>query len=180
MLTFAQKQEAVAELKRKFEKASTVIVADYRGLDVMSVNALRMQLRQEGEGEYEYHVVKNSVLKRAAEGLSAEALHEHFRGPTAVALSYGDPVGLAKVLVKYAKEHDAFEIKGGLLEGRAVDDAEIGTLATLPGLEELRGTLVGLLQAPAQKIAAVLQAPAAQLARVMEARRAQLEESGGA
>ncbi len=180
MLTYAKKQEAVAELKEKFEKASTIILADYRGIDVMSVNGLRSQLHTEGDGEYEYRVVKNSVLKRAAEGSSAEALNEHFVGPTAVAISYGDPVGLAKVLVGYADENEAFEIKGGLLDGRAVDTGEIGTLATLPGLDELRGKIVGLLQAPAQKIAAVLAAPASQLARVTDARRAQLEESGGA
>jgi len=180
MLTYAQKQEAVANIKDKFEKAKTVIVADPCGLDVTSVNTLRSQIRTTGEGEFEYQVVKNSVLKRAAAGLPAEALTDHFSGPTAVAFSYGDPVGLAKVLVKYAEDHEAFEIKGGLLDGRAVDTGEIGTLATLPGLDELRGKPVGLLQAPAQKIAAVLAAPASQLARVTDARRAQLEESGGA
>ena len=84
------------------------------------------------------------------------------------------------MLVKYAEDHESFEIKAGLLDGRAVDTGEIGTLATLPGLDELRGKLVGLLQAPAQKIAAVLAAPATQLARVMDARRAQLDESGDA
>ncbi len=180
MLTYAQKQEAVAELKAKLDKASTVIVADYRGVDVMSVNGLRSQLHTEGKGDYEYRVVKNSVLKRAAEGGAAEALSDQFVGPTAVALSYGDPVGLAKVLVDYADGNEAFEIKGGLLDGRVVGTGEIGTLATLPGLDELRGKLVGLLQAPAQKIAAVLAAPATQLARVIDARRSQLEESGGA
>ncbi len=180
MLTYAQKQEAVAQLKGKFEKASTIILADPCGLDVTSVNTLRSQIRTTGEGEYEYQVVKNSVLKRAAAGNAAEVLADHFTGPTAVAISYGDPVGLAKVLVKYAEAHEAFEIKAGLLDGREVDTGEIGTLATLPGLDELRGKIVGLIQAPAQKIAAVLVAPATQLARVMDARRAQLEESGGA
>ena len=178
MLTFAQKEEAVAAMKERLDKASTVIVADYRGLDVPAINELRGQIRSEGDGQYEYAVVKNSVLKRAAAGGDAEALAEHFQGPTAVALSYGDPVGLAKVLVKYAEDHEAFEIKGGLLDGKPVGTGEIGTLATLPGLDELRGKIVGLLQAPAQKIAAVLQAPASQLARVTDARRAQLEAGG--
>jgi len=180
VLTYAQKRQAVEALRERFDKAGTIIVADYRGLDVPSVNTLRSQLRSEGEGQYEYLVVKNSVLKRAAAGGEVELLAEHFQGPTAVALSYSDPVGLAKVLVRYAKDNEAFEIKGGLMDGRVVGLDEIGTLATLPGLDELRGTIVGLLQAPAQKIAAVLQAPALQLARVMDARRAQLEESGGA
>lgn len=180
MLTYAQKQEAVAELKEKLERASTIIVADYRGVDVMSVNGLRGKLHTEGKGDYEYRVVKNSVLRRASEGTAVEVLVDHFVGPTAVALSYGDPVGLAKVLVGYADDNEAFAIKAGLLDGRAVEPAEIGTLATLPGLDELRGKIIGLLQAPAQKIAAVLVASATQLVRVTDARRAQLEESGGA
>ncbi len=179
MLTYAQKQEAVAALKDKFEKAKTIIVTDACGMDVMTMNGLRSQLHTDGQGEFEYKVVKNAILRRASEGLDAEALTPHFVGPTAIAISYGDPVGLAKVMTKYAEDHDHFEIKGGLLDGRAIDEKEIGTLATLPGLDELRGKIVGLLQAPAQKIAAVLAAPASQIARVTDARRAQLEESGG-
>jgi large subunit ribosomal protein L10 len=180
VLTYAQKQETVAELKDKFARAKSVFVADYRGLDVESINELRTRLRSEGQGEYEYHVTKNTLLKLAAEGSDVAALTEHFQGPTAIALSYGDPVGLAKALVGYAKEHEAFELRGGLLDGKAIGTGEIATLATLPGLDGLRGMLVGLLQAPAQKIAAILAAPAGQLARVIEARRAQQEESGGA
>ncbi len=180
MLTYAQKQEAVGELQDKFARAKSVFVVDYRGLDVQAVNELRSKLHVEGNGDYEYRVVKNSVLRRAAEGSEAAHLAEHFNGPTAIALSYGDPVSLAKTLVGYAKDHQAFELRAGLLEGRPIDTAEITTLATLPGLDQLRATLVGLLQAPAQKIAAVLVAPAGQLARLAEARRASLEESGGA
>lgn len=174
MLTQTQKQEAVTELKDKFTRATSVIVADYRGLDVEAVNQLRTKLRS--EGDFEYRVTKNTLLRRATEGLDAEALGEHFQGPTAVAFAYGDPVGLAKLLVDYAKDHEAFELRGGLLDGRAIDTGEIATLATLPSLDELRGKLIGLLQAPAQKIAAVLAAAPTQLARVIDARRAQLEE----
>lgn len=178
MLTFAQKQDQVAELKDKFSRATSVIVADYRGLDVDAVNRLRSRLRTDGQGAYEYQVTKNTLLRRAVEGSDVAVLQEHFQGPTAIAISYGDPVGLAKCLVDYAKEHEAFELRAGYMEGRAIGRAEIATLATLPSLDELRGKLVGLLQAPAQKIAAVLVAPGAQLARVVEARRSSLE--GGA
>jgi len=178
MQTFQQKQEAVADFRDRFGRANGVFVADYCGIDVGAVSSLRGSLRTAGEGAYEYHVVKNSILRRAAEGSDAEVLLPHFVGPTAVAFSYADPAGLAKALVGFAKEHEVFELKGGLLDGRAIDTSEIATLATLPGLDELRGKLVGLLQAPAQKIAAVLQAPGAQLARVVEARRAQLETGG--
>lgn len=180
MLTRTQKQEQVAELRDKFGRATSVIVADYRGVDVPSINGLRSKLRAGESQEYEYRVTKNSVLRRAAEGLPAEAILEAFNGPTAVALSFGDPVSLAKILVDFAKEHEVFEIRAGLVDGRVVGGAEITHLATLPSLDELRGRLVGLVQAPAQKLAQLMVAPAAQLARLTDARRAQLEESGGA
>jgi len=180
MLTRAQKEEAVAELKGKFARANSVIVAHYRGLDVASVDKLRAKLRADGPNKYEYQVVKNSLLKIASEGSDAAVLKPHFRGPTAVALSYGDPVKLAKTLVDYAKENEKFALQGGMLAGKAIDQKEIATLATLPSLETLRAQLVGLLQAPAQKILGVLQAPGAQIARLASARSKQLEEAGGA
>ena len=179
MLTRVQKEAAVDDLRDRFGRATGIFVADYRGLSVDQVNQLRVKLRELGEG-YEYQVAKNSLLKRATEGEGASALADHFKGPTAVAFSFAEPVGLAKALVDYAKENEAFELKGGFMDGQPLDTSEIATLATLPSLDGLRGKLVGLLQAPAQKIAAVLQAPAAQLARVTDARRAQLEEAGGA
>lgn len=175
MLTRAQKTQQIDDLKDKFQRATSVIVADYRGIDVPAVNTLRSKLR---EGEYEYRVAKNTLLRVACEGTSVEAIREHFQGPTAIAISFGDPAGLAKTLVDYAKDHEAFEIRGGVVEGKALDTAEVGTLATLPTLDELRGKLVGLIQAPATKIAGVLQAPAGQMARVMAARKDALE--GGA
>lgn len=180
MLSQAQKREAVAELREKFGRARSVFVADYRGLDVLAVDNLRSRLRADGNGDFEYRVVKNTLLRRAVEGSEAASLTPHFDGPTAVALSYGDPVRLAKTLVDYAKDHEAFELRAGWLEGRTIDTGEIATLATLPSLDELRAKLVGLVQAPAQKIAAVLIAPGAQLARLVEARRAKLEETGEA
>jgi large subunit ribosomal protein L10 len=178
VLTRAQKETAVEDLRGKFAKASSVFVADYRGLSVDAVNRLRSKLR-EGGGAYDYQVAKNTLLRLAVAGSDASAVAEHFIGPTAVAFSFDEPVALAKVLVDYAKENEAFELKGGLIEGRAIDRGEIATLATLPSLDGLRGKLIGLLQAPAQKVLGVLQAPAGQLARVVEARRGQLEEAGG-
>ena len=176
MLTRTQKQEAVVELKGCFERATSVFVADYRGLDVPSVNKLRSEIRAKGEGDYEYRVTKNTLLRLAVEGSDAEPLKEHFEGPTALAFSYGDPVGLAKILVDFSKDYEVFEIRGGLVDGAPMASADIATLATLPGLEELRAKLVGLIQAPATKIAGVLQAPAGQLARLAAARKDQLAE----
>ena len=176
MLTRAQKEQQVSDLREKFDRATSVIVADYRGIGVDAVNKLRSQLYGDGSGDYEYQVIKNSVLKLAAKDGAADALTEHFSGPTAVAISYGDPVQLAKILVDYAKENEVFELKGGLLDGRAIDNAEIGTLATLPSLDELRGKLVGLLQAPAGKLARLMNEPGGQLARLVAARRDALGE----
>jgi large subunit ribosomal protein L10 len=180
MLSRAQKEEAVASLKEKFSRASSVIVAEYRGLDVATVDKLRAKLRSDGGGKYEYHVVKNSLLRIASEGSDVAVLKPHFKGPTAVAISYADPVKLAKTLVDYAKENDKFALRGGMLAGKAIDAKEIATLATLPSLETLRAQLIGLLQAPAQKILGVLQAPGGQLARLASARSKKLEEASGA
>lgn len=176
MLTRSEKETAVAELNEKFGRATSVFVADYRGLSVEDVNELRGRIRDVGEGECEYRVVKNTLLRLASEGSGAEVLKDHFSGPTSVTISYGDPVSVAKVLVKYAKDHQVFEIKGAMLEGKAMDQAEVAKLATLPTLLELRAQLVGLLQAPAGKLARLLNEPAGQLARLVAARKDALEE----
>jgi large subunit ribosomal protein L10 len=173
VLTRAQKQEQVAELVEKFDRATCIYLADYRGVDVEAVNQLRRRIRGEGDGVCEYRVAKNSILRRAASGSSVADLHGQIDGPTAVAIGYGDPVGLAKILTEFAKEHEVFEVRAGIVEGRAVDSREIGTLATLPNLEELRGKLVGLLQAPATKLVRLLSEPGGQIARVLNARGAQ-------
>ena len=178
MLTRAEKESQVAELRDCLGRASSVFLADYRGLDVQAVNKLRSKLRAEGDGNFEYRVVKNRLLMRAAEGLDAASLCEQLGGPRALAFSFGDPVALAKLLVDYAKEHEVFELKAGVVSGRTVGPSEIATLATLPSLDGLRGQLVGLLQAPATKIARVLAAPASQLARLVDARREQLDAGG--
>ena len=178
MLTRAEKQEQAVELKSMFSRATCVYVANYRGLNVETVNALRRRVRAEGNGDYEYRVTKNSVLRRAAEGSDVAGIAELFRGPTAVALSYGDPAGLAKILQEFAKDHEAFEVKGGLLDGAAIGSDEIATLAMLPSLDELRSRFVGLIQAPASKLARLLNEPAAQLARLFEARARQGEADG--
>ena len=176
MLTRTQKEEAVSVLSEKFSRATSVVVADYRGLDVGAVTELRTKLREATDGQTEYQVAKNTLLKLAASGSAAEVLTEHFTGPTAVAISYGDPVSAAKVIVDYAKAHEVFQIKGAMLEGKALDDQEFAKLATLPSLLELRGKLVGLLMAPASKLARLLKEPGAQVARVVAARRDSLGE----
>lgn len=175
MLTRSQKEEVVGELREKFARATSVFVAEYRGLDVARVDALRRKLRASGGDGYEYRVTKNTLLRRAAEGNDVAAVLPHFKGPTAVAISFGDPVQLAKILIDYAKENELFQLRGAMLDGKALDQKEIATLATLPSLEQLRGKIAGLLQAPAAKLARVIAAPPSQLARVVEARHKALE-----
>jgi len=178
VLTRAQKEEQVSVMRDKFGRATSIILADYRGLNVPEADSLRSQIRSEGTGDFEYQVVKNAVLRLAVAGEGTEALSEHLTGPTAVAISYGDPAGLAKLLVDYAKEHEVFELKGGYLDGEAIDTGQIETLATLPSLDELRGKIVGLLNAPATKLVRLVSEPGSQLARVVKAREDALAAGG--
>jgi len=170
VLTRVQKESQVAELKEKFGRATCMYVADYRGIGVEAVNQLRSRIHSEGQGEYEYRVVKNTVLRLACVDTPAEEVARYFQGPSALALSYGDPVGLAKILVDFAKDHESFELRGGLLEGNPVEQTEIATLATLPSLDVLRAQLVGLIQAPATKLVRLVSEPGGQIARVLAAR----------
>jgi large subunit ribosomal protein L10 len=177
MLTRTQKEEQVADLRDRFGRATSVFVADYRGLSVDRVNELRAKLRtSEAGGEVDYRVAKNAVLRRAAADSPIDVLTDRFTGPTAVAISYGDPAALAKLLVDYSKANEVFELKGAFLDGRCLAEEEIATLATLPSREELRSQFVGLLQAPATKLVRLLAEPGAQLARLVEARRSALED----
>ncbi|MFK7898032.1 MAG: 50S ribosomal protein L10 [Myxococcota bacterium] len=170
MLTRQQKEDQVAELRDKFGRATSVFVADYRGLGVKKMEALRGGLRDAEASESEFRVAKNSVLRLASEGGPAEGLKEHFTGTTSIAMSFGDPVALAKTLVDYAKENEKFELRSAMLDGEVLDVADISKLATLPSLDELRGKIVGLLQAPASKIARILNEPGGQVARVVAAK----------
>lgn len=170
MLTRQQKEEQVAELKDKFGRATSVFVADYKGLGVQQMESLRGGLRKAEASESEFRVAKNSILKLASDGGPVEGLQEHFKGTTSIAMSFGDPVALAKTLVDYAKENEAFELRSAVLDGEVLDAAAIKHLSTLPSLDELRGKIVGLLQAPAGKLARLLNEPGGQLARVVAAK----------
>lgn len=180
MLSRIQKEKQVAELKEKFGRATSVYVMNYRGLDVESANELRRKIRSEGDGDFEYRVAKNSVLKLAVSDSDFSTISSHFVGPTSVAISYGDPVGLAKVLAEFAHDHDVFELKAGVVDGDVVDPAQIEVLSKLPSLDALRGTLVGLIQAPATKLVRLIAEPGTQLARLVEARKSKLEEGEAA
>lgn len=161
----AEKAEAVEDLKGIFAQAGVVVVGHYAGLTVADMTNLRRRLREAGA---KFKVVKNRLAKIALDGTPGEAGAHLFTGPTAIAYSE-DPVAATKVAVAYAKEKDKFVLIGGMLGPVVLDQQGVQALATLPSLDELRGKLIGLIQAPATKVAGVLQAPAAQLARVLNA-----------
>jgi large subunit ribosomal protein L10 len=161
----AQKTELVSELNSTFNEVGVVVITRNLGMTVAQSTDLRTKMRAAGAS---YKVAKNRLAKIAAEGTDYAVLADLLTGPTALASST-DPVAAAKVAVEFAKTNDKLEIVGGAM-GKLLLDAEgVKALASLPSLDELRGKLVGLLQAPASKLAAITQAPAAQLARVFKA-----------
>ncbi len=162
----AQKAESIEALKGVFAGAGAVVVAHYSGLTVAEMTDLRGRLRKEGAT---LKVVKNTLVQKAMDGsASGEAGQALFTGPVAIAFA-PDPVSAAKVAVDYAKTNDKFVVQGAVMGAVVLDAKGVGALATLPSLDQIRGQLVGLIQAPATRIAGVVQAPAAQLARVFNA-----------
>jgi large subunit ribosomal protein L10 len=161
----AEKEDLVASLHRTFTETAVVLVNHYSGLTVAEIGDLRKRMREAGAG---LKVTKNRLTKRALEGTRYQELGSLFRGPTAIAFS-NDPVAAAKVAVAFAKTNPKLILLGGGVAGQLIDAEGVRALATLPSLDEIRGTLIGLLSAPATRLATVLQAPGAQLARVFSA-----------
>lgn len=161
----AQKSESIETLKGVFADAGAVVVTHYLGLTVAEMTDLRGRLRKEGAS---LKVVKNTLVQKALDGSKGEAGDALFTGP--VAIAYGpDPVSAAKVATEYAKGNDKFVVVGGIMGDVVLDAKGVGALATLPSLDQIRAQLIGLINAPATKVAGVLQAPAGQLARVFNA-----------
>lgn len=161
----SQKEQAVTDLRKALEDAALVVVTHQSGLTVSQSTDLRRRMRDAGAA---FKVTKNRLTLRALEGTRFSGIAPLFTGPTAIAFS-ADPIAAAKVAVQFAKENGKLVILGGGFGADVLDADGVRALAALPSLDELRGRIVGLLQAPATKVAAVLQAPAAQLARVMSA-----------
>jgi len=148
-----EKKELVQGLHEKFSRAKALILTDFRGLDTSAMNALRNQLR---EASVEYRVVKNTLMSMASDGTDMAVLKDHFSGPSAVALSYDDPVVPAKVLTKFGEENAALTIKAGVLDGKVVDVAGIERLSKLPSREGLLAQLLSVLNGPARSLLTVL------------------------
>ena len=165
----SQKADLVAELKHVFTDTSVVVVARNHGLSVAQSTDLRLKMRDAGA---QYKVAKNRLALIALDGTRYSPIGDLLKGPTALATST-DPVAAAKVAVEFAKSNDKFEIVGGAMGDTVLDVNGIKALAALPSLDELRATIVGLIQAPASKIARTVNEPGAQLARVFAAYGAQ-------
>jgi len=161
----SQKEKLVATLHAALSETSCFVITHQKGLTVAEVTVLRRQMRAAGAS---FKVTKNTLASLAIAGTKFEQLAPLFVGPTAIAYSR-DPVAAAKVAVEFAKKNEKLQIIGGALDEKQLDAEGIKALATMPSLDELRGKIIGVLQAPASRIVGVLQAPGGQLTRVLNA-----------
>jgi large subunit ribosomal protein L10 len=162
-----EKQELISELHDEFGKSPHAILVDFRGLSVPAVTEFRRKVRQAGS---RYRVVKNSLALRAVKDTPLEKLSTKFENTTGVAYTGADPVALAKVLVDFAKDHPQLVVKGAVVAGNQMLDADgVKALSTMPSLPELRSKLLGLLQAPATQLVRLLATPSSQLVHVLAA-----------
>jgi len=143
-LRIQEKQQIVEDLRDRFSKSAIIVLTDYKGLDVAAMNDLRRRLRAE---EIEYRVVKNTILTRASADNDGDLIKDFFKGPSAVALGFNDPVAPAKVLAQFAKDHKQLEIKVGVMGGKVLDATAITALAKLPSREVLLGQFLAALNA---------------------------------
>ena len=174
-----QKELVVAELTERLRTAQSLIVADYRGLTMPQIDNLRTELLKHGA---KFTVVKNTLTRRAAEAAGAESVLALLEGPTAIAFleTDGDPVAVAKALGAAARETRVLEVRGGVLEGRAITPADVESLAKLPPFEQLRGQVVGAITSPLYAVVGLFNAPLQNLVGLIDARIEQLGASANA
>lgn len=163
-----QKEAYVAEYTEKLSRSQATYLTDYRGLTVANIGDLRGQLREQSNAELT--VAKNTLLRLAFEQAGWPVPDEHLEGPTAVLFCFDDPIMPAKVLSRYAKQNDLFEIKGGVMTDHVMGAAEVQGMADLPGREEILATLIGAIQGPAQSLFGTITAPLREIAQVLHAR----------
>ena len=167
-----KKKEIVKSLHEKFARSKVVIVTDCKGLDVAKMNDLRRRLR---EFEIEYKVAKNSLLIKASEETDVELIKDCFKGPSAVALSYDDPIAPAKVLIKFSKEHDKLEIKTGVMNGKVIDLNAIKAMSVLPPREVLLGQFLSVVNGVPEGFVRVINAIPMQFLNLLQAVKEQKE-----
>ncbi len=160
----ARKAETAKDLHEIFARAQTVVVAHYNGISTTELTGLRRALSDKGG---HFRVIKNSLALRAIEGTPNACLADFLRGPAAIAWSEGDPIAVPKTITEFRKKNEEMEIIGGASGGETLSAERVAALAALPSEDELRSKLIGLLNAPATRLASLLQAPAANLARLL-------------
>ena len=168
-----KKKTYVEEMKSFFKKTSSVFVTHYEGLTVKQIDELRSEMRNNGA---KFKVTKNRLTKLALEQTKFKDLIDLFTGPTAIAYS-DDPVAPAKVSSNFEKKLENFKIIGGGYDGDKIDIEKFNFLATLPSMDELRGKILGLISAPAQKITSIIKEPSGQLARLVSAHGENMDKS---
>ena len=170
-----EKAQQIAELKEKLQKSAAIVLADYRGLTVPAVTALREEFRKQ---QCEYKIYKNTLVKLAIKGTPMEKMGKYLEGPTALIYSWDSPSAAAKIAREYAKGNEKFKVKGGYLEGNVLDEKGVSASADMPGKDELRATLLATFVAPATNLVRTLNAGAQNFAFVVDARKRQLEAQG--
>ena len=168
-----EKAQVVSDLGEKVKGFQAVVLTNYRGLKVEQIDRLRQRLREE---KISYHVVKNTLMKLASKGTDLEKLDNYFEGPTAMAISYGDPVLLAKILSEFVKTQPSLEIKVGLIQGKVTSPEEVKALATMPSREVLFGQILGGIQGTASQLVAVIYNAIQQVLGTIQARVDQLSK----
>lgn len=165
MANLEAKGQVISEVREKLSSAKGVVLTDYRGLTVAQVTKLRAQLREAG---VEYKVLKNTLVKRAADEIGLVGLDPFLEGPTAVAFGINDPVAPAKILNEFAKANKALEIKAGVVEGQVISLEGVQALADLPPREVLLAKVLGAMQSPLVGMANVLQGPIRKMGYALE------------
>ena len=169
----SKKNDFVAQLKNDFKNSSSIIVSHYAGLSVKETDAIRRSLRENGAN---FKVTKNRLTKLALANTEYECITDMFNGPTAITYS-SDSIVPAKITAEYEKKYKSLKILGGFFEGKKIDREKVKFLASLPLLDEIRGKLIGVLLAPAQRIALIIKEPSGQLARLLNKRSQELEKT---
>ena len=170
-----EKQAEIDNLAGRFDRSTSAVFVDFKGMTVADVTKLRDEFRKSG---VEYRVVKNTLVKHAIKGKSwGKILDKTLIGMTGVAWSYEDPSAAAKVVKAFRKDNDKLKVKGGLIDGQLLDGTAVeAQLATMPGKQELRASLLATLQAPLQQFVALLQAPAQNFAYLLSAKKDKAEQ----
>ena len=166
MMSKEAKKNYVEEMKKNFTESESVMIAQYQGLNVNELDALRKELREKG---ILFKITKNKITKIALKDTPKKDLEKYFIVPTATAIS-SDPISTAKILTKFSKSNNKLKIVAGFMDGKVLDEKEVSVIATLPSLEEARAKIVGILATPAQKLVSILLAPGSKIANLARAK----------